>query len=410
MYFNGLGEKEKSIYEPPEQYELPIATEKKSFWYQFTYQVNRALLVAWRNRFLKIVNCTIIVGAIVFITALDGVTTVSIDKDPNLPFATLVRPEPTDFSEVFKDLFAYSLSAQLQYAMKVGIILCIIVGLTATSTLTSKRQEFFREAGSGYNLNAYFFAINIVTTIEHSIQVIIAAVFATWIRHPIASHASYYIHFLLLAWLTVGWSMLIPMVCSQDSVILVSGFFFTFCGLIFSGAFSPFGYREIYDQAGMKEYLAGWISPTRFFFEALTVGELRCMPEQSGYTIEPNSYNRRSNDTMISIMGYAGHDLNAVRWSCSGWYWSVIPVILIGITVRYVAIGAMHACFRAQQAKKPLLHVATRNFRVALIMVFYSIGFLVLFFVTTWLFVRDQSFEENGITRIQLLDKYGLFD
>mmetsp|Transcript_10771 Transcript_10771/g.22367 ORF Transcript_10771/g.22367 Transcript_10771/m.22367 type:complete len:602 (-) Transcript_10771:246-2051(-) len=409
-YFNGLDDEEKSIYEPPRKYELPIETEKKSFCYQFIYQVKRALLVAWRNRFSKIVNSTIIVGSVVFITALDGVTTVSSDRDPNLPFATLVRPEPSDFPDIFNDLFAYSQSAQLQYAMKVGIILCIIVGLTATSTLMSKRQEFFREAGSGYNLDAYFFAINLLSTIEHSIQVLIAAVFALWIREPIASHASFYIHFLLLAWLTVAWSMLIPMVCPPDSVILISGFFFTFCGLIFSGAFSPFGYREIYDEAGMKEFLAGWISPTRFFFEALTVGELRCMPEQSGYTIELDSYNRRSNDTMISIMGYAGHDLNAVRSSCSGWYWSVVPVILIGITVRYVAIGAMHACFRAQQAKKPLLHVARRNRSVALIMVLYFLGFVLLFSVTTWLFIRDLPFAENGITQVQLLDKYGLFD
>ena len=294
--------------------------------------------------------------------------------------------------------------------MKVGIILCVLVGLTATSTLTTKRQEFFREAGSGYNLNAYFFAINIFSTIEHSFQVLIAAVFATWIRHPIASYASYYIHFLLLAWLTVAWSMLIPMVCSPDTVILISGFFFTFCGLIFSGAFPPFGYIEIYEEAGFKEYLAGWISPTRFFFEALTVGELRCMPEQSGYTIELDSYNRRSNDTMISIMGYAGHDLNAVRWSCDGWYWSIVPVILIGITVRYVAIGAMHACFRAEQAKKPLLYVARRNRSVAVMMSLYCIGFIGLFSITTWLFIRDQPFVENGISQIQLLNKYGLFD
>ena len=113
-YFNGLDDEEKSIYEPPRKYELPIETEKKSFCYQFIYQVKRALLVAWRNRFSKIVNSTIIVGSVVFITALDGVTTVSSDRDPNLPFATLVRPEPSDFPDIFNDLFAYSQSAQLQ--------------------------------------------------------------------------------------------------------------------------------------------------------------------------------------------------------------------------------------------------------------------------------------------------------
>ena len=159
--------------------------------------------------------------------------------------------------------------------MKVGIILCIIIGLSATNTLTSKRMEFFREAASGYNLNAYFFAINIISTFEHSAQVIIAAFFASWIRNPIASDASYYVHFLLLAWLTVAWAMLLPMICPADSVVLIAGFFFAFCGLVFSGAFAPIDYRTIYADGGFREILAGWISPTRFFFEALAVGEVR---------------------------------------------------------------------------------------------------------------------------------------
>ena len=114
MHFDNLNDKEKSIYEPPEKYELPIETEKHSFWYQLSYQLYRALLVSWRNRFSKIVNCTIIVGSVLFITALDGVTKVSVDRDPNLPFATLVRPQEVDFPDIFSDLFAYSQSAQLQ--------------------------------------------------------------------------------------------------------------------------------------------------------------------------------------------------------------------------------------------------------------------------------------------------------
>ena len=295
--------------------------------------------------------------------------------------------------------------------MKVGIILSIIVGLTATTTVTSKRMEFFREAGSGYDLNAYFFAINILSTIEHSIQVLIAALFATWIRHPIASYASYYIHFLLLTWLVVAWSMLLPMICSPDTVTLVAGFFFTFCGLVFSGAFAPFGYKEIYEENGIKEFVAGWISPTRYFFEALAVGEYRCLPEQSGFTIEMDSLGRLSNSTMMSIMGYAGHDLNAVHRSCDGWYWSVIPVIFIGLTVRYLAIGAMHACFRPQQAKKPLTYVMKRDCSVATITIIYCFGFIALFSVTTWLFMRDLPFEENvPPTEVELLNQFGFFD
>ncbi|VEU38252.1 unnamed protein product [Pseudo-nitzschia multistriata] len=409
-YFDNMGDKEKTLYEPPEKYDLPIDIEKPSFSFQFVNQVKRALLVAWRDRLTRIITATIIVGSVIFITALDGVTSVSIDLNPDLPFDVLVRPQERDQENIFNALFAYVHRQQIQYPMKVGIVLCIIVGLTATTNLTSKRMEFFRESGSGYDINAYFFAINIISTIEFSIQVLIAALFATWIRNPIASYISYYIHFLLLTWVTVSWSMFFPMVCSPDTVPLVAGFFFTFCGLVFSGAFSPFGYEAIYEEGGFKEVLVGWVSPTRFFFEALTVGEYRCLPEQSGFTIASSSSNRNSTNTMMRKMGYAGRDLQAVRWSCDGWYWSVAPAILIGITVRYLAFGAMHACFRAQQAKKPLIHKLQKK-RTCFPEIFYVAGFILLVSFTTVVFIVDQPFDENvPRTELQLLNDFGFFD
>jgi len=390
---------------------LPYEIEKPTFWYQFVNQLRRALLVAWRNRFSKIISSTIIVGAGVFITALDGVTKISVDSNPTIPFEIMVRPMEQDLPSIFAQLFSYSLSQQGQYPLKVGIILCIIVGLTATNTVTSKRLQFFREAGSGYNLNAYFFAINFITTLEHSVQVLISAFFASWIRNPIASDASYYIHFLLLSWLTVAWAMLFPMICSQDTVVLVAGFFFAFCGLVFSGAFAPIVYKKIYEEGGLTEIVAGWISPMRFFDEAIAVGEYRCLPEQSGFTIKEISRNRKANSTMMRELGYAGHDHNAVRWSCDGWYWSVLPVILIGFTVRYLAIGAMHTFFRAQQTKKPLFYVIRNSCCVASIVTVYCLGLVALFSLTTWLFVQDQPFEEAvPPTQLQLLDRFGFFD
>jgi hypothetical protein len=127
--------------------------------------------------------------------------------------------------------------------LKIGIIISVLLGLTAMRIVTDKRLQFFREAGSGYNLNAYFFAVNIMATLEHSVQVLIAAFFAFWIRNPLASAGSFFVHFFLLAWVTVSWALFIPMVVSPDSVVLVAGFFFTFCGLMFSGAFPPIIYR-----------------------------------------------------------------------------------------------------------------------------------------------------------------------
>jgi Fe2+ transport system protein B len=111
---------------------------------------------------------------------------------------------------------------------------------------------------------------------------------------------------------------------------------------------------------------------------------------------------------MTIILGYAGHDLNAVRWSCVGWYWSVLPAILIGITVRYMAIGSMHAFYRGQQTKKSLWFVIRRSMRVTAVVVMYFLVFVGLFAVTTWSFIRDIPHEEPPPpTRAELLLRYG---
>jgi hypothetical protein len=141
--------------------------------------------------------------------------------------------------------------------LKVGIIISVLLGLTAMRIVTKKRLQFFREAGSGYNLNAYFVAVNIMATLEHSVQVMIAASFAFWIRNPLASPGSFFVHFLTLAWVSVSWSLFIPMVVSPDSVVLVAGFFFSFFGLMFSGAFPPIIYRckQFWEEFGSLSML-----------------------------------------------------------------------------------------------------------------------------------------------------------
>lgn len=270
--------------------------------------------------------------------------------------------------------------------------MCVLLGLTATKIVTQKRLEFFREAGSGYNINAYFVALVVISTLEHALQVIIAAFFSVWLRHPFASTGSYWVHFLLLMWICVGWALLIPMIVPPDSVVLVAGFFFAFCGLMFSGAFPPVLYEAIY-EGGFLPVFAGWVAPTRFFYEALTVGEYRCLPVQSGFTIPDSAENRQWNTSMMVNLGYAGNDPPATLRSCSGWYWSVVPAILIGITVRYMAILAMHGFGRAQQTKKPLLHMMKKDKKTMLNVIVFIIILAGLLCLTTWTFLRKTPWE-----------------
>jgi hypothetical protein len=70
--------------------------------------------VAWRNRFGKIIDLTIVVGAVIAISVLDGITEVSVDKDPEIPFEVMARPNQDDFESMFEELFAYSFTRQIQ--------------------------------------------------------------------------------------------------------------------------------------------------------------------------------------------------------------------------------------------------------------------------------------------------------
>ena len=61
------------------------------------------------------------------------------------------------------------------YAMMIGVILSVIVGINATKIITEKRLEFFREAASGISVGAFYAAANITNTFEQGLSVIIAA-------------------------------------------------------------------------------------------------------------------------------------------------------------------------------------------------------------------------------------------
>jgi hypothetical protein len=126
--------------------------------------------------------------------------------------------------------------------LKTGVITAVLVGLTASKAITEKRLEFFRESASGYDINAYFAAINITSGIEQSLQIILPATAAFWLRDSLATFNSYCVSFLMLSWLCVSWGLLIPLLVPPKNVVLVIGFCMAFFGLLFSGGLPPVNY------------------------------------------------------------------------------------------------------------------------------------------------------------------------
>jgi hypothetical protein len=286
------------------------------------------------------------------------------------------------------------------YPMQVGLVVAVLISLQTSKLLTSKQIEFFREASSGYNINAYFIAVNVVATFEVGIESVLVAFAAAMFREPVAEWFSYFAHFVLLGWVGASWALFFPMFVPHENVTVVIGFFMVFFSLLTSGAIPPVSYSLIY-EGGIEEHIAAWLSPTRFFIEGLAVGEHRCLPPQSGWTVADDSVNFDRDYTLMRTeqVSYAMHDPNATIPSCEGYYWGLLPSFCVGLTIRYAAFMAMHIFNRAPQTKKPLLFELKRSMELRMY-AFLSLACLFLLgWVTTWLYSRDidRSYEFIGL-------------
>jgi len=139
--------------------------------------------------------------------------------------------------------FNKSGSFSCRYATKVGTIFAVVMGIVATKTITMYRAEFFRDAASGYSVNAYFWAICFVVTVVHSFQAVAASLFAFYIRNSLAHWYTYVINFIMLSWISASWGMLFPFLVPEKYVIIVTAFLVAFFSLLFCGAITPISFE-----------------------------------------------------------------------------------------------------------------------------------------------------------------------
>jgi hypothetical protein len=384
-HFQSLDEAALDGYRAPVPYALPGSVQKPTFWTQLWAQLERNWIVFKRNAFSKLVDTFLIVGSVILISLFQGITQVTVEEDPNVQFGNLISGNPQDLVKEFPNLFRYAWIAKvLPYGHKIGVIVAVLVGLTAAKTITEKRLEFFREAGSGFDINAYFISINITTTLEHSIQIALSACCAFWIRDSLAKWHNYYINFLMLTWVSVSWALLIPLLVPLTNVVLAVGFYMAFFALLFSGGAEPITYEKIYEEDFIA-ILSGFLSPTRFFVESLAVAEWRCLPSQSGFTVSQDAVNFPMTYSSTSFLHLAQNDPNVVERTFQGWYWGVLPAFMVGLTIRVLAGGLIHVSDRSKQAKRSLSRELPKLKWHILFFVLVVAGMAA---VTVWLMLR----------------------
>lgn len=360
-HFSALSDEEREIYMAPELYDLPVHTKRTTILKQMFYQLQRLSIVSGRNWFSKAIDTVVIVGATCLISILDGTEQLTNDEEPlqDLNFDAVAYPSTVkEMVKEFPLLFRHAISANVgnlqMYAAKLGVLLSVLLALTATKAITSKRKEFFREAASGYSTDAYFIALNIVALIEHSIQVLISGLCSIWLRNSMAAWLPTLVNFLMVGWIAVGWAMFFPLVVPLENVIIVTGFYMVLFSLLFSGAVPPILYLDIYNNTATAVF-SGLFSPTRYFVEGLAVVESRVLPVQHGFTDFGVNFNGGILQvSAFQITGLGLNDFGTITVSSSGgWYWSAIPAFFVGLWVRWMAAGLIHISNRSQQCKRP---------------------------------------------------------
>ena len=142
-----------------------------------------------------------------------------------------------------------------------SVVCAVLVGLNSTKVMSERKLEFFRESSSGYSINAYFLAVNITSTIEHSLQMALAGLVCILFRSIISSWISFILNFVLLGWSCVAWGLLFAVIMPPRNLIISLGFFMSFSSLIISGGAPPISFEVMY-KSDLLQILSGFLSPS----------------------------------------------------------------------------------------------------------------------------------------------------
>jgi len=108
-HFDSLDKSEKEKFEAPMPTPLPVAAKKPSFLTQLWIQLERILLVSWRNAFNKTVDTALIVGAVIVISAFEGVVKLTHNVVQRADFDNLVSLDPAKLIAEFGNIFMFAL-------------------------------------------------------------------------------------------------------------------------------------------------------------------------------------------------------------------------------------------------------------------------------------------------------------
>ncbi len=336
---------------PPkeEKSEMPAPIAKISFMNQFLLFFRRSLLQRGRKFKSIALDTLLIVGSSYLAATISGVFS-PIDADfevLNIPAAFIINITlPGSGVYEFPVPQLKSFEAINEYAMIANLLFAVLLTLSSVRSLGDNKLEFFREAGSGYSVGAFFLAQITLDQVQNSIQALWAAIASYELRTSLCPLTNYILLYQLTAWFCTGWSYFFSLVIPRDNLVMTSALFVSICGTLLSGSLSFLKFEDIYNSDFFAVFV-GIFSSTRWFSEWMAVSEFRALSAQFGYTDTKLDYFRRA--------GYALDDLEIARsQSREGWTYNWAPMFFVGMATRVTCFMLIQALNRQRMNKKSM--------------------------------------------------------
>lgn len=369
--------------EPPEEKDLPVPGQRKSFYQQFIIQMQRRLLVMKRNsddEFTAFLS--LLFG--VFLIALISKKVEPVEPDPDTDDLNYVDGT-LDFEQLYRTLIVptsdttvdaqnytqtqlcnmylyhdfvrdsvlnmvdYSSKANSklnQFTLKMGLVVSIMVAIAAQKPITTKRMEFFREAGSEYNVLAFFLAVTTIFYFDITIKMTFISLVALFFRGTIASSWPFIFNMLTLTWSSAAWGIFYSTWASADNVVMLIGMHMVL-GSFFSGNTDIMTLEDL-QNSWLKNLISSFVSPPRYYAETYAVNEEQCLKELSGFA---SKVLYLFDYTNFDLLYLGGNDPNITLRSCGGWFYNTLPSILVTGCIIFLSGTMLHLTNRKQMIK-----------------------------------------------------------
>jgi len=414
----------------PEERDLPVPGKRKSFFQQLIIQMQRRLLVMKRDsddEFTAFLS--LLFG--VFLIALISKKVEPVEKEPDsddlnyvegtLDFEQLYRTllYPTSDTTVdtqnytqtqlcnmyqyhdfvrgaVLNMIDYSSKANSklnQFTLKMGLVVSIMVAIAAQKPITTKKLEFFREAGSDYNVLAFFLAVTIIFYFDITIKMTFISLVALFFRGTITSSWPFIFNMLTITWSSAAWGIFYSTWASPENVVMLIGMHMVL-GSFFSGNTDIMTLEDL-QNSWVKNLISSFVSPPRYYAETYAVNEEKCLKELSGF---PSKVLYLFDYTNFDILYLGGNDPNITLRSCDGWFYNTLPSILVTCCIVFLSAMMLHLANRKKMIKLTMFESFKKNkdsFRLMWCLV--TICFIGLLSLTIWSIFAQRGTKDSEL-------------